>query len=375
MRTGCFASGHLLSRPAGTLSSTRRGGEGRGEESPGLNTTECHWETVLLARNNGGSLSQRERAGVRENALKNFAFILMVIMFCSAEFSFAEETNAPAPVTARDFYNAGTKLLAGTNFSGAEQMFQSALAAQDERVQPLALFNLGHTRFAQGVGLYKKGPDFQKVAARGNAVLAAGEHALDAGEAALAENNLEKMTAAYLEGRGVRHALRDAEKAVQFAMEIYGKTLAAWQRAADDFHGAAELNPNDTNATHNAKLVERDIAALVDSLRKIQAMMDAMGKQRADLGKMLSKLKGQIPAPNAPPGAAGDDDEEDQGVQPESLTGKKENAGREGDQLPALLSPDQAGQILDGISIDGGRRLPMGDKPGTPPKEKTGRNW
>ncbi len=337
--------------------------------------TSARWRSEFLKPDNGGSLSQRERARVRKNALQQLAFILMMILFCSGGVSLAEETNAPVPVTARDFYNAGTRLLARTNFADAEKMFQSSLAEQDERVQPLALFNLGHTRYAEGVELFKKGPDTQKVASRGNTVLAAGEHALSAAEAALAENNLEKMIAAYLEGRGVRHELRDAEKAVQLAMEIYGKTLAAWRRAADDFHGAAELNPADTNATHNAAVVERDIAKLVDSLRKMQQMAGQMAGQKDQLGKMLSKLKGQIPAPNAPPGAAGDEDEEEQGVQPESLAGKKENAGREGDQMPAALSPDQAGQILDGISIDGGRRLPMGDQPGAPPKEKTGRNW
>ena len=98
-----------------------------------------------------------------------------------------------------------------------------------------------------------------------------------------------------------------------------------------------------------------------------------MSKQKLDLGKLLSKLKGQIPAPNAPPGAAGDDDEED--VKPDSLAGQKENASRNGDQMQVPLSPDQAGQILDGLSLDGSRRLPMSDKEGRPPKDKNGRNW
>ena len=258
-------------------------------------------------------------------------------------------TNAVAPVTARDFYNAGTKLLAGKKFAEAEKMFQSAVAAQDERVQPAAIYNLGHARFAEGVELFKKGPDAQKVTARGNAALAAGEHAIGAAGAALAENNLDKMIAAYLEGRGARHDLRDAEKAVQAAMEAYGKTLLKWQRAADDFKGAAELNPADTNATRNAEIVERSIAKLVDSLRQMQQMAGMMGKQKQDLGKLLSKLKGQIPAPNAPPGAAGDDDEDEPGMKPDSLAGQKENAGREGEQMQVPLSPDRAGQILDGF--------------------------
>ena len=286
-----------------------------------------------------------------------------------------EETNAIAPATARGFYNAGTKLLAGKKFAEAEMMFQSALAAQDERVQPAALYNLGHTRFGAGVELLKKGPDAQKVSAQGSATLVAGENAVRSAESALAENNLDKMIAAYLEGRGARRELRDAEKAVQAAMETYGKTLAKWQRAAADFKSAAELNPADTNAAQNAEIVERGIAKLVDNLRKMQQMMGAMGKQRQDLAKLLSRLKGRIPAPNAPPGAAGEDDEDDQGVQPDSLAGQKENATREGDQMKVPLSPEQAGQILDGLSLDGSRRLSMSDKEGTAPKDKKGRNW
>jgi tetratricopeptide (TPR) repeat protein len=305
--------------------------------------------------------------------LRKFALPCALAIGCRVQ---AVDLPAAAPsVTAREFYNAGAKLLAAKNFAEAEKMFQSALAAQDERVQPPALYNLGHARFAEGVELLKKGPDAQKVAAQGNAALAAGEHALRQGESSLAENNLEKMVATYLEGRGARHQLRDAEKAVAAAMETYGKTLQKWQRAADDFKGAAELNPADTNATHNAKIVERSIAKLVDSLRQMQEMMGAMGKQKQDLGKMLSKLKGQIPAPNAPPGAAGDDDEDEPPTQPDSLAGQKENAPQPGDQMQMPLSPEQAGEILEGLSLDGTRRLAMSDKEGAPPKDRKGRNW
>ncbi|MEI6076428.1 MAG: hypothetical protein WCS94_12675 [Verrucomicrobiota bacterium] len=288
-------------------------------------------------------------------------------------FAFAQ-TNAPPPVTARDFYNAGTRRLAATNYADAEKMFQSALAAQDESIQPPALYNLGHVRFAAGGELLKKGPDAQKIALRGTAALSAGETAIRQSESALAGNNLEKMVAAYVEGRGVKQELRAAEKAVAAAMETYGNTLLKWQRAADDFKGAAEMNPADTNAVHNAVQVERRIAKLVDELRKMQQMAGMMAGQRQQLGKLLSKLKGQIPAPNAPPGGKGEDDEEEP-PQPDSLKGKEENASRQGDQMQVPVSPDAAGQILDGLSLDGGKRLPMSDQTGTPPKDKPKRNW
>jgi tetratricopeptide (TPR) repeat protein len=324
--------------------------------------------------------NQAGRLAGRAKALSPLRFASAVQLLVASAVgpclhAMADETNAVAPVTARDFYNAGTRLLAAKKYADAEKMFQSALTTQDERVQPPAIYNLGHTRFADGAELLKKGPDEQKASAQGGAAMAEGDQAIRHAESALAENNLDRMISAYFEGRGARHDLRAAEKAVQAAMETYGKTLQKWQRAADDFKSAAELNPADTNATRNAEIVEQGIAKLVDSLRKMQAMMGAMGQKRQDLGKMLSKLKGSIPAPNAPPGPNGEDDDEDEGKQPESLAGQKENAARQGAEMQIPVSPDRAGQILDGLGLDGTRRLSMSDKEGKPPGDRKGRNW
>lgn len=304
-----------------------------------------------------------------------FSATIHLLAFLATAGASGADTNVPTPVTARDFYNAGTRLLAAKKYPDAERMFQAAMAMQDDGVQPVALYNVGHTRFASGLERLKQGPDAQKVSDRGNAALYAGDEALRQSEAAMAENNVDKMVAAYLEGRGARRQLRDAEKAVSDALETYHKTLDQWLRAADDFKGAAELNPGDTNATHNAEVVERGMAKLVDTVRKMQAMMGTMGQKRQELGKMMGKLKGMIPAPNAPPGAGGEDDEDDPGMKPEALTGQKENAGRQSEQMQITLSPDEATKILNGLLLDGTRRLEMSDKEGTAPKDRIGRNW
>src|SRR5580698_6575092 len=119
------------------------------------------------------------------------------------------ETNVivpdPAPATARDFYNAGTKLLVAKKFADAEKMFQSALAAQDERVQPAALYNVAQARFYGGLERLKKGPDQQKAVDQGNTALTEGERAIHQSESALAANNINDMINAYIEGRGARH--------------------------------------------------------------------------------------------------------------------------------------------------------------------------
>ena len=107
----------------------------------------------------------------------------------------------------------------------------------------------------------------------------------------------------------------------------------------------------------------------------MQQMAGALAGQHQQMNDLLSQLKGRIPKEDAPPGAAGDDDEDDEDIQPGSLAGQKENPSREGDQMQMPLSPDQASQMLDGLSLDGSRRLPMSDKEGTPPKDKKGRDW
>lgn len=310
--------------------------------------------------------------------MKTLARISFVLLFALATVvcSFADNsTNYPAPVTARDYYNNGTRLLDSGKFSEAEGMFVSALGAQNESIQPKTLYNLGHARFADGLELLKKGPDAQKASAQGRQALSDANNVLAFSESAIAQNDLNRMISAYIAGRGARRELKQAQKAVQAAMETYGNTLNKWQRAADDFKGAAELNPADTNAIRNAEIVEQAIAKLVDSLRQMQEMAGALGDKKSQLDKMLGKLKGQIPAPNAPPGGFGDDDEDDDGIQPSELAGQKEGASREGEQMQVPFSPDQAGQLLDGLLPDGTRRLPMSDQQGSKPKEKTGRNW
>ena len=300
---------------------------------------------------------------------------------------FAATTNAITPVTARDFFNAGTSLLAGGKFAEAEKMFQSALAAQDERMQPLALYNLGHTRFATGMELLKNKMASSGYTDRGSLLIDESQSSLRRAESAILEGNKEKMIEAYLECRHLRHDLRSTQEQINTAVELYGQVLAKWQRAKDDFKSSDEMSPpdsaliensmeiNHTNAEFNAKIIQEHINRLLEQARKMQEMMGAMGKQREQLGKMLSKLKGQIPAPNAPPGPAGEDEDEDEGVKPDSLAGQKENAGRQGEEMKSPLSPDQAGQILDGLSLDGTRRLEMSDKQGKPSGDRKGRNW
>src|SRR5262249_10314 len=74
---------------------------------------------------------------------------------------------APPPSTPQELFNAGTQKLHPGKLREAEAFLESSLSSQTERLQPLALYNLGHVRFGQGVEELKKGPSGRQVAARG----------------------------------------------------------------------------------------------------------------------------------------------------------------------------------------------------------------
>lgn len=302
------------------------------------------------------------------------AMLVLLALMLALNVRADSVTNAPEPVTARDYYNAGTKLLTANKYADAERMFDSGLALQDERTQPPSLYNLGHVRFAQGVQNLTNGPSAKNALAQGEQALAHGNQAMTDVQGALGQPDLERVVDAYLEGRGARRELREAEKVVKEAMDKYGATLTKWQRASDDFKSAAEMNPADTNAVQNAKKTDEAIAKLVDALQRMQQMMGSLGGQRQQLGQMLSKLKGQTPGFQAPPGASGEDDEDD--ISPGSLTGQTENPTRTGGETEMPISPDQAEQILNGLQVDSNKGLPMGgDKEGVPAGAKKGRIW
>jgi hypothetical protein len=321
-----------------------------------------------------------------QNLFKAMLVFLAEIFIAGAAFgSTSDETNTdkfivPPPMqneTARGFYNAGTEKLRAGKLDDAETLLESSLATQDERVQPAALFNLAHVRFAQGVAELKKSPP--GTIRRSQSAMEEGAGAVQKATDALAGDDVQQMVNAYLVGRGARTEMREARKAVQRALEEHGKTLLKWQRSLNDFKSAAELNPADTNAVHNAGIVEQAIAKLVDSLRQLQQAAAMLGGKKSKLDKLMKQLKGKIPAPDMPPGAPGVGEEEDGDdgklPSPESLTGLEESGkGGGGQELSLKISPEQAGQLMNSLQPDG-KQLPMGQGESGTPKDRSGRIW
>ena len=280
---------------------------------------------------------------------------------------------AAPPENPREFFNAGTRQLDAGKLREAEASLETALTSQDQRLQPPALYNLGIVRFGQGVEELKKGPAAKPTAARGQTALQQADAALRQAEEALAGNDVQKMVAAYLRGRGAHRELKAATEAVRRALQVHGTALSRWERSSGDFKSALELNRADSDARHNAEVLDRCIARLVDSVRELQQMANGMGDKKQQLGDMLKQLKGRIPAPDMPPGAAGDDEEDEEqpfGPQP----GQEEGPTKEGREQ-TILSPEQAGWILEGYKLDSERRLPMGGREPGEPKDRYRAPW
>jgi tetratricopeptide (TPR) repeat protein len=312
-------------------------------------------------------------------------WLFVLLCLCPAALGSTNEAvaddDATPPVAgqnARELYNAGTMKLRAGKLDDAEMLLQSSIAKQDEQVQPVALFNLGYVRFAQGNAELKKSASSSVATQRSRAATEAGDGAIQNVENALAGNDVQQMVQAYFAGRGVHREMHAALAAVRRAMEAHGKTLVKWRRALSDFQSAAELNPADTNALRNAEITEQAIARLVDSLREMQLSAAQLGQKKDQLGKLLKQLKGQIPAANMPPGAPGDEDDDEDGdngsLPPEALAGMKESPTGGGREMELKISPEQAGQLLNSLEKDG-KLLPMGQGETRQPKDHSGRNW
>lgn len=286
-------------------------------------------------------------------------------------------TDQPLPESARELFNLGTRRLRAGKLTEAEAALEKALESQDERVRAPAVYNLGEARFQQGAELLKKGPEKQSTLSRGWSAAQIADHASQRATEALASNDVQQMLAAYLNGRGARRELRSASEAIRRALEVYGTALQRWQRSLNDFQSAAELNRADTNALHNAELVEREIAKLIDSIREMQQAAQKMAQSQQGLREKLKQLGGKIPESMMPPGARGDDEEDGEGKRgkdPGELPpGMKEPGSRPGSETP--LSAEEAGWLLDSFKLDSNRRLPMNQSETGEPQNRKGRNW
>ena len=293
---------------------------------------------------------------------------------------------------ARQLYNEGSHWLAKTNWR-AEPYLKAAL--KDDRFLNPALYNLGHIHFNAGLEELKKGPSGKSTVSKaretanhtdqvikdidnvlGSAGGSPSSQNAQPAEPPQQDENLNKLLQSYMQGRGARKEIKAAMRAIKIALETHGKTLVKWQRSSGDFKSAVEVVASDVDARHNADVVDRTIAKLIDSIREMEAMAAALGQKKDKLDGQMKQLKGKMPGGELPPGAPGDDDEEDEqspfGKQPGEEAGQKKDEKKE-----TGLTPEQAAWLLEGYKLDSERRLPMTITEGkeTKPNDRSRPTW
>jgi hypothetical protein len=316
--------------------------------------------------------ASRKRAPARFAAC---ASLLIVSFGAGAAFAATNEPAPAPPQTPRDFYNYGTRELRDGKLREAELSLQTAVGSQDEKVQRLALYNLGHVRFKQGAEALKKAPDARAAAVQGQAACAITDQALQIADEALNGYDLDALVAAYVNGRGARKQIKAATEAVKRALEEHGAILSRWQRAAGDFKSANELR-SDGDARHNADLVDREIAKLVDREQALQIAMQSCSNKKNELQGKLGQMKKLIPKDRLKQCQNGEEEDEDEEEQPkEPKQGQQEAKPKEGQER--LMGPEEAMRLLESLKLDGNRKLPMGFEETANPKDRdrTGRDW
>jgi hypothetical protein len=314
--------------------------------------------------------------GLRTSAA---AVLLFAFTLAASADTNAPAAAAPLPEKPREYYNAGTQQLRAGKLQDAEVALMTAAARDQQQVQTHALYNLGQTRFKQGVEALKKSPDPQAVRERGDAAGELADRAIRSADSALASGEANGLLRAYMEGRGARKELRAAMKALDKAMEAHRTTLLRWQRSSGDFKSAYELEPVLDDARFNGQIVDRHIAKLVDQQEQLKQCMGGMGGKLANLKMKMEQMKGQMPGGTLPGGGEEDEDEDEDGgkrdPQQEEGKGNKEEKkdAPKGDRM--ALTQEEAAMLLNSFKLDANRKLPMGERETAKPQDKKGKDY
>ena len=119
-----------------------------------------------------------------------------------------------APPTALEMYHEGLARMRVNNLREAESSFIDAAKTNHKVVQPVATYNLGHVRFAQGKEMLAGQGNRQQILSGGEAATSLAKEVLRSGKAALLmeDDNIRELIGAYNDAR----AARTAEAAVLY---------------------------------------------------------------------------------------------------------------------------------------------------------------
>ena len=280
--------------------------------------------------------------------------------------------------SARELYNEGAAKLIKGELREAETALREAAATNSETVQPLALYNLGHVRFAQGAETLKGEGNRQQLLGSADAACVVAEEAIRRGTPIAEGDDLQQIIGAYMEARAARKELRVSRDDTQRTIDLLGSALSRWRRSVGDFQSAAELDAKNGDATFNADIVERKIAELLKFKKQSEQRSESVGSQREKIKELMKKLRGKIPKGMMSESDDEEDDDDEKGEKDEPKIGEKQQQRIGGDRE---VSPEMARWLKETMKR---RTMSLGNEEGEgfrpsdeqrKPAQRKGKDW
>ena len=283
--------------------------------------------------------------------------------------------------TALDFYNEGVAKFAEKELRDAETALVQAARANEERVQPAALYNLGHVRFLQGKDTLKGEGNRRQLLDNADATSVVAEEAIRHARGVVESEDVQELINAYMRGRVARKQLRTVRDETTRELDLIAAALQRWRRSVGDFRGAKELEPANEDAGFNADVVERHIKELLKFQKKVQQAQEANGKKREELRELMKQIGGKIPEDMKRGSDDEESDEDEEGKEPkdgkEPKPSEKQQQRIGGDReihpdMLRLLKEKMPNRTMS-IGQDGEQKGFGGDKPED--KKRKGRDY
>lgn len=274
-----------------------------------------------------------------------------------------------------NLYDRAADALKRESWSEAESYLKTALEDADANLMPPALHNLGQARARAATKvtdsyLLKTLPSNDPAATRDALKKATGpvDESLAAGE--LGALDRDKAVRAYLGGQA---ALKNAREKLKTAREQLAEAeegVAKLTRARDDFLGAVELDPKDTDAKRNADAIDAYLKKAKERLAEAKQAIEDATRQMSQLTQKLKKLRRMITGEGEGSGSGGEEDEDEnpgkkKGRNKEDSRSEEQRRRDEGDE--GKMSSDEARAALEGMRRGLKGRVPSGY--GQPTKE------
>ena len=285
--------------------------------------------------------------------------------------------------TGQAYYNEGVDKLSQNELREAEAAFRQALQTNHAKVQPPALYNLGHVRFLQGKETLKGEGNRQLLLDSSAAAMALAEEVIRRTEPVADSTDIQELVSAYMEARAARKRLRMTRDEGTRELDLLGSALSRWRRSVGDFRGAHELEPAHQDASFNADVVERHIDELLKFKKKVEEQQANVGQQREKLKELMKKMRGKIPAEMQRGSDDEEDDEEEEPQEPkpgETPKQQQQRIGGEREIDPDMLRvlKEKMPQRTMSVGQEGEQEMqgfrPDGRRPNEP-RNRKGRDW